>query len=188
LESCSVYQHADVRANHGSTKAKTDGTPPTLPSIGFILMSGPAAHMFIVQKEFEKTANRFFSDFAFVFRTFPRFLQRDTDKMIHTLRTFAETFCREWVLKNQPAIMRLALSVQENVISEGCHGLAGDTLENALLRAWGATKPSAVDLEIEILRSFTALWESRIELQVDALAWSKPWIGHLRTEFKIRPA
>lgn len=43
----------------------TDGPPMAFPSMCFVLMAGPAAHMFVAEKSFESAANRFFSDFAF---------------------------------------------------------------------------------------------------------------------------
>jgi len=181
LKSCSVFTFADSKLDHGSTKSNADGPPPTFPSMCFILMAGPAAHMFVAGKPFDVVANRFYSDFSFLFRKFPQLFQTDpaAASMIVKLRRFAETFCKDWVLTNKQPVLRLAISVQSNLISPGHYELAGDMLNEAVLRAW---QSSAVALEANIVRSLHPLLDASVEVSDDLFPWLNNWIGRMRQD------
>jgi hypothetical protein len=183
LKSCSVFTFADSRSDHGLTKPNTDGPPMAFPSMCFVLMAGPAAHMFVAEKSFESAANRFFSDFAFLFRTFPQLFRTDlaAAAMIVRLRTFAETFCKEWALANKLPILRLARSLQDNVISPGHYELVGAMLNDAVLQAWQKHKPSAAELEAQVTANLLPLLEAPVEIPPDQSAWLENWIMRLET-------
>lgn len=184
LKCCSVFTFGDSKSDHGSTKSNSDGPPTAFPSMCFILMAGPAAHMFIAERSFESVANRSFSDFAFLFRKFPRLLKTDDDAaaMIVKLRTFAETFCKEWALTNKQSILRLARALQDNLISPGRHELADAVLNDAILRAWQGHKPSAAVLEVQVADSLRPLVDAPVDISADLFAWLNNWIGRLRLE------
>jgi hypothetical protein len=147
----------------------------------FILMAGPAAHMFVAGKPFDVVANRFYSDFSFLFGRFPQLFQTDSAAaaMLVKLRMFAETFCKNWVLTNKQPILRLAMSVQSNPISPGHYELAGDMLNEALLQAW---QSSAAVLEAQIADSLGPLLDASVEVSDDFRPWLNNWIGRMRQE------
>jgi hypothetical protein len=181
LRSCTVFVSSDSKAVHGSTLPMTDGPAPAFPSMCFILMAGPAAHMYVAGRPFESIFNRFYSDFSFLFLKFRQLLttDRETAAMIVKLRIFAETFCKEWVVRNREPILQFARALEKTPVSEDRYELSGTALIQALALAW---RPSADALVAQLTSSLTPIFASPVEIPSDSLSWLNNWIGRMRQQ------
>lgn len=105
-----------------------------MPEYAFVKMSGPAAHIYLNNLEFEAERNIFLSDFASIVEKFP-VLATTRDQAAQTLevcRRFLEKDCRRWVEQQQSDIVRLAAVLKSTQVMGDRYELKGQALQDAI--------------------------------------------------------
>jgi hypothetical protein len=161
--SMSVTTADDRRMTHGSVM------PPETENLllwehAFFKMSGPAAHIYLGNSDFETDRNMFVSDFTSILRNFPS-LATNRDQAAQTLmvcKRFLEEDCRNWVERQHSSISGLALALESSLAGENRYELKGQALQNAL------------DLHVDISTIQASKYRTQLEKSFLALSGSMP--------------
>jgi hypothetical protein len=156
--SMSVTMADDPRMTHGSVM------PPKTENLflwehAFFKMSGPAAHIYLGNSNFETDRNMFLSDFTSILRNFPS-LATNRDQAAQTLmvcRRFLEEDCRNWVEQQHSSIAGLAVALNSSQAGENCYELKGQALQDALASSGDISTIQATEHRTQIEKSFLAL-------------------------------